>query len=89
MLLGESGGVIQKAGAALSKDRDHGVRNESLCLDGQTEPIGKSSPLDEFGDVLRKTVKRKAKTKKAAKRTSTKRRPAKRSAKKIVRRKKK
>jgi hypothetical protein len=58
MLLGESGRVIQKAGAALSKDRDHGVRNESLCLDDQTEPIGKCSPLNELRDGLGQAVRR-------------------------------
>ena len=56
MLLGESGCVIQKAGAALSKDRDQGVRNESLCLDGQTEPVGKCAPLNELRNGLCQAV---------------------------------
>jgi len=58
MLLGIRGCVFQKARAALLKNRDHRVGNESLGLDDQTEPIGKCSPLDEFGDGLRKTVRR-------------------------------
>src|SRR5580704_14114667 len=58
MLLGESGCVIQKAGAALSKDRDHGVGNVSLCLDGQTEPIGKCSPLNELRNGLCQAIRR-------------------------------
>jgi len=58
MLLGESGSAIQKAGAAFSNDRDHGVRNESLCLDGQAEPIGKCAPLNELRNGLCQAVRR-------------------------------
>jgi hypothetical protein len=56
MLFCKSGCVFQKARAALFKNPDYGVRYESLGFDGQTEPIGKCSPLDEFGDGLGKTV---------------------------------
>src|SRR5208282_4076827 len=58
MLLGIRGCVFHKARAALLKNRDHRVGNESLGLDDQTEPIGNCSPLDEFGDGLRKTFRR-------------------------------
>jgi len=57
MLLRISGSVVQKSWAALLKNRDRRVRNESLGLDGQAQPIRKRSPLDEFSDGLGETVR--------------------------------
>jgi hypothetical protein len=50
--------VFQKTRAALLQNRGHRIRNESLGLDDQTEPIGKCSPLDELSDGLGETVRR-------------------------------
>jgi hypothetical protein len=56
MFRGVSSRVFQKTRASVLQNRRHRIRNESLGLDDQTEPIGKRSPLDEFSDGLGETV---------------------------------
>ena len=58
MLLRISGRVFQKSWAALLQQRGHWIRNESLGLDDQTEPIGKCSPLNELRNGLGQAVRR-------------------------------
>ena len=50
--------VFEEARGTLLKNSDSRFRNESLCLDDQTEPIGKRSPLDELSDGFGQSVRR-------------------------------
>ena len=58
MLSGVTSRVFHKTRAALLQNHGHRIRNESLGLDDQTEPIGKCSPLDELRNGLCQAVRR-------------------------------